>query len=371
MASVLLSTVCLIIPMTMASVEYVDQDTNSVNYVDRDHVVLFSRIISLLLLIWYLAGVALKAKDEFKQDNQDNEDNKKPAKTAAEAKQALIDDDDGDEHDEDDGGTDQTVYREDYCSWCPGGIERTFKATVSPKQKQQVAASATKVHSASSNVEAQSDDSIPVRQFPADLRTELKTTGACSAFTIALFHCLICGVLAEVLTGKIDLIFGNGGGEEFLGMIVLPIAGNFFEHFTAINNIIEAAKMGGKGDLLPDEKVLLKYRRWKKATSAMSKALESVSNIAMFVFPLMVLIGWGTGQELTLDVGLLSAVVLASSVFMVAIVVSNDKINTTTGLLLILVYVVIAITYWFHSSQDYFADITSINFANGTAIGSN
>ena len=380
MASVLLSTVCLIIPMTMASVEYVDQDTNSVNYIDRDNVVLFSRIISLLLLTWYLGGVILKAVNEFKGKSAS-----KTAMTPHKALQALIEDnEDDDDDDEDDDGDDdpdyQTVYHVNKFLCCPGTLaglnkEKKFKFIAESLEMERPGAESTTESLPSSDSGSASRQAstggiafIKNDEQSIELKKELKSASCFSAFMIALFHCLICGVLAEVLTGKIDLIFGNGGGEEFLGMIVLPIAGNFFEHFTAINNIIDAAKMPGH---LSADNSLLKYKRWKKATSAMAKALESVSNIAMFVFPLMVIIGWASGQELTLDVGLLSTVVLASSVFMVAIVVSNDKINMNTGLLLILVYVVIAISYWFHSSQDYFVDITSINFANGTSITSN
>jgi len=65
--------------------------------------------------------------------------------------------------------------------------------------------------------------------------------------------------------------------KEWITLIVIPIIGNAAEHSTAV---IVASK--GKFDL------------------AMSVAVGSCIQIALFVIPILVLVAWGMGKPLTL-----------------------------------------------------------------------
>jgi hypothetical protein len=70
----------------------------------------------------------------------------------------------------------------------------------------------------------------------------------------------------------------SGINQAFLGLIVLPIAGNAAEHITAVFVAVK-----NKMDL------------------AIAVALGSSIQIAVFLIPVVVLTGWAMGRDFTLD----------------------------------------------------------------------
>jgi len=73
------------------------------------------------------------------------------------------------------------------------------------------------------------------------------------------------------------MVQGSGISETFVGLILLPIVGNAAEHVTAVTVAIK-----DKMDL------------------AIGVAVGSSMQIALLLTPLMVLIGWIIGAEMTL-----------------------------------------------------------------------
>lgn len=83
------------------------------------------------------------------------------------------------------------------------------------------------------------------------------------------------GYTAEVLVDSIDgLTAANPSlSQEWVGLILLPICGNAAEHVTAVT-------VAGKD----------------KLDLSMGVAVGSSIQIALFVIPLLVLIGWWAGK---------------------------------------------------------------------------
>lgn len=157
---------------------------------------------------------------------------------------------------------------------------------------------------------------------------------------VILFHgALICGLGSEVLTGALSFLFSEGEHSSFIGMIVLPIAGNLCEHWSAV----EQAKQAGESD---DDKA-----RAEHTTTMLDMAIESAANISTFAVPLMVIIGWGlgAGSSFTLDFGPLIFAVLFMAIFLVAALLNHGQVEQQQGALLVVMYIMVAITFWYHA----------------------
>ncbi|KAJ7599441.1 Sodium/calcium exchanger protein-domain-containing protein [Mycena floridula] len=111
--------------------------------------------------------------------------------------------------------------------------------------------------------------------------------------------------------------------KEWLTLILIPVISNAAEHTTAV---LVARK--GKFDL------------------AMAVAIGSCIQIALFVIPLLVLVGWIMGKPLTLYFDGLETVVLFFSVLLVKFSVEDGKAHWMSGFVLIGVYLMIALSFW-------------------------
>ena len=112
----------------------------------------------------------------------------------------------------------------------------------------------------------------------------------------------------------------SGLGIPFIGLIIVPIAGNACEHITAV---FVAAK--NKMDL------------------AIGVALGSSIQIAVFVIPIIALIGWAIGKEFSLAFDPFLVLVLLLAVIHAQFVTSDGNSNWLMGLQLIGTYVLIAV----------------------------
>jgi len=128
---------------------------------------------------------------------------------------------------------------------------------------------------------------------------------------------------SEFLTGSIEEVSASTGlGHMFLGMIVLPIAGNACEHMTAV-----IVAMKDKMDL------------------SMGVVMGSSLQIALFALPLCVVVGWATGHDFSLNLDAFSALALTVSVIHSSIVTNDATSHWLLGTQLIAVYIIFAISY--------------------------
>lgn len=132
--------------------------------------------------------------------------------------------------------------------------------------------------------------------------------------------------MCRFLTGAIEAVSAKSGlNQMFLGLIVLPIAGNACEHITAV-----FVAMKDKMDL------------------AIGVALGSSIQIAIFVIPFMVIVAWILHLPFYLTYfEPFITTMLTLSVIHAFFVSSDGNSNWLLGVLLIATYVLIALLYLF------------------------
>jgi Ca2+:H+ antiporter len=115
-----------------------------------------------------------------------------------------------------------------------------------------------------------------------------------------------------------------GLGKVFMGVVVVAVVGNAAEHSTAV---LVAAK--GNMDL------------------ALSIAMGSSMQIALFVAPLLVIVGHALGMPLGLEFTILEVVAVMLSVGAVTVLIQDGKTNWFEGLQLVAIYTILAIAFYF------------------------
>ncbi|CAG8611132.1 5395_t:CDS:2 [Paraglomus occultum] len=137
---------------------------------------------------------------------------------------------------------------------------------------------------------------------------------------------VIVALCGEFLVSSIEGITESLGlTKTFVGLILLPIVGNAAEHVTAIT-------------------VAMK----NKMQLAIGVAAGSSLQIALFVTPFLVVLGWIIGQPMTLFFEVFETVLLFVSVLIMNYLIQDGKSNWLEGALLLATYVIIAIAFYFY-----------------------
>ncbi|KAJ5101592.1 hypothetical protein NUU61_003814 [Penicillium alfredii] len=163
-------------------------------------------------------------------------------------------------------------------------------------------------------------------QDPDDETEEPQLTVVVALITLCCATALI-GVCAEFMVDSIDALTATGNiRETFVGLILLPIVGNAAEHATAVT---VACK--DKMDL------------------AIGVAVGSSMQIALLVLPLIVVLGWIIGvEDMTLGFDSFQVILLFVSVLLVNYLIGDGKSHWLEGVLLMMMYLIIAIAAWFY-----------------------
>lgn len=149
----------------------------------------------------------------------------------------------------------------------------------------------------------------------------------------------LVAVCAEFLVDSINYLVDNTSlSEAFVGLIILPIVGNAAEHVTAVT---VASK--NKMDL------------------AIGVAVGSSIQIALFVTPVIVLLGWILAKDMSLYFSLFETVSLFVSAFIVNFLVLDGRSNYLEGALLIAAYVIIALAAFFYPDSSQQSTIGGAN----------
>ncbi|KAF4571314.1 hypothetical protein EYR36_008643 [Pleurotus pulmonarius] len=137
---------------------------------------------------------------------------------------------------------------------------------------------------------------------------------------------VLVAVTAEWLVDSIDgLTEGGTISKEFVGVILLPIVGNAAEHVTAVTVSIK-----------------------DKLTLSLGVAVGSSIQIALFVIPFIVTLGWILGKPLTLLFDPYESISLFLAVLTVNYVVQDGKSNWLEGMILMCLYLILGVTFWFY-----------------------
>ncbi|KAH7320006.1 Sodium/calcium exchanger protein-domain-containing protein [Stachybotrys elegans] len=151
-----------------------------------------------------------------------------------------------------------------------------------------------------------------------------------AAVILLLISTGLVAACAEFLVGSIeDVTSSSTLGEAFIGLIILPIVGNAAEHVTALT-----VAMKNKMDL------------------AIGVAVGSSIQIALFITPLVVILGWILDRPMSLYFTLFETVCLFVSAFIVNFLVLDGRSNYLEGALLCAVYLIIAIVAFFYPEDS-------------------
>jgi Ca2+:H+ antiporter len=162
---------------------------------------------------------------------------------------------------------------------------------------------------------------------PEDHDEDLSRT---SAVFLLLLSTGLVALCAEFMVDSINgLVATSTVGEIFIGLIILPIVGNAAEHVTAIT-----VAMKNKMDL------------------AIGVAVGSSIQIALFITPLVVILGWIINRDMTLYFTLFETVCLFVSTFIVNFLVLDGRSNYLEGALLCATYVIISVVAFYYPNAS-------------------
>jgi Ca2+:H+ antiporter len=163
-----------------------------------------------------------------------------------------------------------------------------------------------------------------VESSEEDEPDEPQLTLLVALFTLAASTAIIA-LCAESMVSSINDITtspNSAVSAEFIGLILLPIVGNAAEHATAVT---VACK--DKMDL------------------AIGVAVGSSMQIALFVLPFIIIVGWGLGyDEMNLSFDGFQIAVLFVSILLVNYLIGDGKSHWLEGALLQSLYLIIAVT---------------------------
>jgi Ca2+:H+ antiporter len=136
----------------------------------------------------------------------------------------------------------------------------------------------------------------------------------------------LVAVCADFMSEAIEpMVETSGISQAFIGLIIIPIVGNAAEHVTAV-----VVAMKNKMDL------------------AIGIAVGSSIQIALFITPVIVILGWIMNKEMTLYFNIFETVALFVTVLVVNFLVLDGRSNYLEGSLLIAAYTIIAVVSYYY-----------------------
>lgn len=158
------------------------------------------------------------------------------------------------------------------------------------------------------------------------------------AIGLMCFCTVVVAINSELLVDAIEsVVKGCGIPEGFIGVILLPIAGNACEHAAAI-----------------------RFAMQDRPGLAIGIAVGSSTQVALLVVPFSVAVGWMLGKPLNLDFGALNTSVVTLSVLVVLTLLLDGRSNWLKGYILVALYVFIAVLYWY-VPQSFGSDGQALN----------
>ncbi|XTZ12340.1 MAG: calcium/proton exchanger [cyanobacterium endosymbiont of Rhopalodia inflata] len=149
---------------------------------------------------------------------------------------------------------------------------------------------------------------------------------------LLLLITFVVAIESELLVNSLEEATESLGLTSlFTGVILLPIVGNAAEHTTAVMVAIK-----DKMDL------------------SMAIAVGSSLQIALFVAPVLVILGWILGKPMDLGFNSFELVAVAVAVLITNSISSDGRSNWLEGTLLLATYMVIGLAFYFHPVVDGF-----------------
>jgi Ca2+:H+ antiporter len=145
-----------------------------------------------------------------------------------------------------------------------------------------------------------------------------------TAVLVLLLAAALLAVLSEILVSSIDsFIEAFGLTPFFVGVVLIPTIGNLAEHLVAVQ---------------------LAYK--DKMEFAMAVSYGSSLQVALFVAPVLVLLGAVMGQPMDLVFQPLEVAAVAAAVGISALIALDGESNWLEGALLMIVYAILAFSFY-------------------------
>ena len=155
---------------------------------------------------------------------------------------------------------------------------------------------------------------------------ETATWGVRRSVITLLVATVVVGFVSEVLVSSIEPLTKQLGWTElFVGVILVAIIGNAAEHLTAVT-------------------VAMK----NKMNLSMTIAIGSSLQIAFFVAPVLVFVGFFIGHPLNLRFEEFELVCIVASIVIVNLVAGDGESNWFEGLQLLAAYLILAVAFFLH-----------------------
>ena len=133
--------------------------------------------------------------------------------------------------------------------------------------------------------------------------------------------------VSEILVGSIEpVIAALGVSEFFLGLILIPVIGNLAEHLVAVQLAIK-----------------------NRMDFSLAVSLGSATQIALFAAPVLCFLSLLLGHPLTLVFTPFEVVAIGLAAIVAALIAIDGESNWLEGALLVLVYIILAVSFFeFH-----------------------
>ncbi|BDD59443.1 hypothetical protein MPDQ_002993 [Monascus purpureus] len=170
-----------------------------------------------------------------------------------------------------------------------------------------------------------------------NIEEEEHLLGPWAATIVLVIVTLLVAICADYLVGSIDSIVQKTGmSKTFIGLVLIPIVGNAAEHVTAV------------------------VVAWKdKMDLAIGVAVGSSLQIALFVTPFLVILGWIVDVPMTLDFHTFETVTFFIAGLVVTYLIQDGKSNYLEGGLCLGMYMILAIAFYVYPDEPTIGGIFS------------
>lgn len=172
-------------------------------------------------------------------------------------------------------------------------------------------------------------------------KPKLTLVEAIAAVMLAL---MFVSFMAVLLVEEIPTIKERGVSDSFLGLILVPIVEKAAEHITAVDEAYD-----------------------NQMNFALSHVLGASIQTALLNTPLVVLVAWGLGIDLSLNFEIFNAVVLILAIIVVGSFLRDEKSDYLEGALCVFVYILIAVTAWYYPDPEVEGGTASAEGGSTTA----
>ena len=155
-------------------------------------------------------------------------------------------------------------------------------------------------------------------------------------FWMALFAVIIA-VLSEIAISSIEAAAVTFDlSEVFIATILLPIVGNAAEHASAVI-----------------------FAMRNRMEISLGIAVGSSAQVSMFLIPVLVLLAWPMGADLSLDFKVFEATCISISIVICSFIIQHGESDWLKGVVLLVSYFIAAISFWYHAPDAALIPTTS------------